>query len=90
MLGKEYGSLCAVGVGGKVRKGGNADGRCRVVYRGSKSSEAGVQSLSRRFNTSFEPCREAVVDEGEAGWMLCAFIDSCSIGSARSLLLIGS
>ncbi len=44
VLGTETGSFCAVGEGGKVRKGGRGEGGCLEVYRGSKRSEEGVQS----------------------------------------------
>jgi hypothetical protein len=61
VLGKEGGSLVAVGEGGKVRNGGVADGRCRVVNLGLKRIDAGVQILSKIVNASFDPCDEAVV-----------------------------
>jgi hypothetical protein len=43
VLGTEWWRRCALGEGGNVRMRG--EGRCLEVYRGSKSSEAGVQML---------------------------------------------
>lgn len=61
VLGREGGSLWAVGEGGKVRKGGWGEGRWREVYLGSKSNEAGVQRLLIIANASVDPCDEAVL-----------------------------
>jgi hypothetical protein len=61
VLGNEYGILWAGGEGGKVRKGGRAEGRCLEVNLGSKRSEAGVQIFLRISNASFDPCSSAVV-----------------------------
>lgn len=62
VLGNAYGNaLSAEGDGGKVRKGGFGDGRWREVNLGSKSTEDGVQRLSRIANVSFDPCKEAVL-----------------------------
>jgi hypothetical protein len=53
-----------MGEGGKVRKGGRAEGLCRVVNCGSNRREEGVTILLRKSNTvSFDPS-EAVMDGG--------------------------
>lgn len=54
-----------MGDGGKVLKGGSAEGRCRDVYRGSKRMEEGVAILLRISTAvSFDPS-EAVVERQE-------------------------
>ncbi len=68
VLGTETGSLCALGDGGNVRKGGRGEGRSRDVYLGSKSREAGVIVWLRIANASFDPYNEAVVNSGEGSW----------------------
>jgi hypothetical protein len=62
VLGTETGTLCALGEGGNVRKGGWGEGRSRDVYFGSKSREAGVIVWLRIANASFDPYNEAVVN----------------------------
>ena len=64
VLGRERRSCCALGDGGKVRKGGRGEGRCREVYLGSKRMEAGVMVWLRIANASFDPYNEAVVKSG--------------------------
>jgi len=54
-----------MGEGGKFRKGGRADGLCRVVNCGSNRSEEGVTILLRMSNAvSIDPS-EAVMESGE-------------------------
>jgi hypothetical protein len=53
-----------LGEGGKVRKGGRAEGLCRVVKCGSNRREEGVTTLLRMANAvSFDPS-EAVMEGG--------------------------
>jgi len=53
-----------LGEGGKVRKGGRAEGLCRVVNCGSNRREDGVTTLLRMANAvSFDPS-EAVMEGG--------------------------
>jgi hypothetical protein len=66
VLGRDGFSLNAVGDGGNVRYGGFGEGCWSVVYFGSKSNEAGVQSALMIANASFDPYIEAVVAKEEA------------------------
>jgi hypothetical protein len=61
VLGTEKKALARAGGGGKVRNGGEGEGRCRVVNLGSKRTVAGVQMLFRISNASFDEYNEAVV-----------------------------
>ena len=63
VLGTEKKALARAGEGGKVRKGGEGEGRCRDVNLGSKRTEAGVQIVFKMSNASFDECNEAVVKE---------------------------
>jgi hypothetical protein len=65
VLGTDDGICRAVGVGGKVRKGGGSEVRCCFVYLGSHRREEGVQRFSRIANASFDTCEEAVVESEE-------------------------
>lgn len=55
-----------VGEGGKVRKGGTAEGFWREVYRGSKIIDEGVEILLRISSAASVDPSEAVM-EGEEG-----------------------
>lgn len=61
VLGTEKKALARAGEGGKVRKGGEDEGRCRDVTLGSKRMEAGVQIFFKMSSASLDPVNEAVV-----------------------------
>ena len=53
----------AAGEGGKVLKGGRAEGRCREVYRGSKRMAEGATILLRISTAVADDPSEAVVEK---------------------------
>jgi hypothetical protein len=76
VLGRDGCSLCAVGEGGNVRYVGVGDGRCLVVYAGSKSNEAGVQRALIIANASFDPYVDAVVARGKQKKQMRCFLQT--------------
>jgi hypothetical protein len=75
VLGTGGGCLSTVGEGGKVRRwGGRAEGLCSEVYRGSKSTEAGVEILLRISRAASGDPSEAVMEVGREAGKDCLLI----------------
>lgn len=85
VLGTWSGSrFSTVGEGGKVLKGGSAEGRCREVYRGSKRMEEGVAILLRISTAvSLDPS-EAVVEREEE------YCRGCLLNSKARDVMVGA